>query len=132
MVFLSHDWVNALDEAMRAAAPARTAHAAPDPVVPELVIEYHVEQDSGPFVYHARFGATPGFAVGAAPSSTLVILTDRATAWAIAKGTQSAQAAFMAGQLRVEGDSMALLQNLQHLSALDDVFAGVTATTTIT
>jgi putative sterol carrier protein len=58
-----------------------------------------------------------------------VLTTDRSTAQRIATGELSAQAAFMAGQLRLDGDTMALVRNHDALAQLDALFAGVHAET---
>lgn len=54
---------------------------------------------------------------------------DRATAAAIARGELSAQAAFMAGQLRVGGDLRVVIDRARELSVLSDVFAAARADT---
>jgi putative sterol carrier protein len=51
--------------------------------------------------------------------------TDRVTAQGVATNALSAQAAFMAGQLRLDGDTMALVRNRDAFAMLDDLFAAV-------
>ena len=81
---------------------------------------------------HDGHAGTP--AVAPAPSeeddaTTITFRTDPATATAIATGAEGAQAAFMAGRLRVDGDTRLLMAHQDALRALDDVFAPVRART---
>lgn len=55
--------------------------------------------------------------------------SDLTTAAAIASGTESAQAAFMAGRLRISGDSRLLMANQSVLDGLGDVFGEVRSRT---
>lgn len=55
---------------------------------------------------------------------------DRSTAAAIARGDLSAQAAFLAGHLRIGGELHRLAEAAAALAELDDVFGKVRATTT--
>lgn len=66
---------------------------------------------------------------GPAEAPTVRFTQDRATAWGIATGTISAQAAFMTGRLQVGGDLRSLLDDRLG-TALQDVFATVRSTTT--
>lgn len=142
--FLSPEWLVALDEAGRAATPAPEAHI-------DLVIEQVVTGDGAPadaaqgdaerdgttddgatddgdpsITYHVELtGGRARFHPGPAERVDLRFTADRATAWAIASGTDSAQRAFMAGRLRVGGDLRALHQHPDALGALGDAFAAV-------
>ena len=120
--FLTDEWIAALDDA---------ASAQRSPLDETFVIEYRVERESGDaFVYQIRFG-TDAITVttGGSSTPTIVLTTDRATALGVATNTLSAQAAFMAGQLRLDGDTMALVRNHEALAQLDAIFAGVRTTT---
>jgi putative sterol carrier protein len=116
--FLTDEWVSALDHA---------AGAHVSLVTESFVVEYRVDMEDGdPFVYQIRFD---GGSVAATRSSTatptVVLTTDRATARRIASNDLSAQAAFMAGQVRLDGDTMALVRNHDALARLDEVFNDV-------
>jgi hypothetical protein len=127
--FLTDEWVSALDQSASAHA---TDEASPAPVVAEpFVVEYRVDTDDrDPFVYQIRFAdgsirATRDTAV----SPSVVLSTDRVTACRIATNEVSAQAAFMAGQVRLDGDTMALVRNHDALAQLDRIFTDVRAHT---
>lgn len=67
---------------------------------------------------------------GRADDADVSFTQDRATAAAIAQGELSAQAAFLAGRLRVGGDLRAVMERAGELGVVDDVFAKARATTT--
>lgn len=126
LAFLSPGWLAALDEAAR--GDAALAQATEDV---DLVVEQRVTgTPDGEVVYHVelRHGRA---AVVAGPASrpSVRFTQDHATARAIAAGTESAQRAFMAGQVQVGGDLRALLDHQEALAALGDVFAGVRSRT---
>ena len=116
--FLTDEWVAALD------LEARTQVS---PTAETFVVEYRVQLDpDGAFVYQIRFDADGIAATMGAPSTpTVVLSTDRVTAHGVANNTVSAQAAFMAGQLRLDGDTMALVRNYDAFARLDEIFATV-------
>lgn len=119
--FLTDEWVAALDDA---------ASSQRSPLNETFVIEYRVETESGEaFVYQIRFDDAITVTAGGSSTPTIVLTTDRATAFGVATNTLSAQAAFMAGQLRLDGDTMALVRNHDALAKLDAIFAGVRTTT---
>ena len=60
----------------------------------------------------------------------LTFTQDRATAAAIARGELSAQAAFLAGRIRVGGEPTAALGSARELTAVGDLFEAVRARTT--
>jgi putative sterol carrier protein len=60
-------------------------------------------------------------AAGPADSADVVFLTDPTTAEGIRDGSLSAQAAFIAGDLRVDGSINALLEHAEMFAALEDV-----------
>jgi len=66
---------------------------------------------------------------GSAADRTVTFITDRATAVAIASGRESAQSAFMAGRLRVDGDTRLLMSHQGLIGDLDDLFGEVRAVT---
>ena len=122
MKFLTDAWVSALDQ---------SATTQISPTDATLVIEYRVGDESADaFVYQIRFDAgTVTVTRGADASATVVLTADRTTAQRIATSELSAQAAFMAGQLRLDGDTMALVRNHDALAKLDECFAGVRSQT---
>lgn len=131
LAYLSPAWVAALDHAARADAALADATREVALVVEQRVtgaaagdVTYHVVFD------HGSVSVGPGPATAEAPggreAAPLVRFTlDHETALDIARGTGSAQRAFMAGTLQVGGDLRVLLEHQQALSALHDVFAAV-------
>jgi putative sterol carrier protein len=120
--FLTDEWISALDHA---------ASAQRSPLSETFVVEYRVQlENDGLFVYQVRFDDDAiAVTTGADSTPTIVLSTDRATALGVATNTVSAQAAFMAGQLRLDGDTMALVRNHEALANLEAIFAGVRSAT---
>jgi putative sterol carrier protein len=121
--FLSDAWIADLDAAARAA------------VVPEglqVVVQQVVVGDDGAEVaYAVRVGhGTVRVEPGRASDADVTFTQPRAVAAAIARGELSAQAAFLAGDLRVGGDLAAVLEGSRALGALSDVFEPARAATT--
>lgn len=116
----SADWVPAL------AAAAEGARA-PEGV--ELVVQQVVVADDGSeLAYAVRItGGRITVTEGRVDDADVTFTQDRTTAAAIATGELSAQAAFLAGRLRVGGDLGAALASARGLAALDDVFASARA-----
>ena len=116
--FLTDEWVSALDH---------EASEQVSPIADTFVVEYRVELETHEsFVYQIRFDADAvTVRTGALSPPTVVLSTDRLTAHGVATSTMSAQAAFMAGQLRLDGDTMAMVRNHDALATLDDIFAAV-------
>ncbi len=120
--FLSDEWI----EELRAAAARQ---AVPDDL--RLVIQQVVHADGDEVAFAVRFGdGTLSVEPGHAPDADVVFTQDVATAAAVAQGVESAQAAFMAGRLRVGGSLHLLVDRAPALAVLDDVFGSVRATTT--
>jgi putative sterol carrier protein len=119
---LSPEWVASL---VGAASGAK----APEGV--RLVLQQVVVDEDGSEVAYAvrvhdgRVEVEPG----RAGDADVTFTQDRATAEAIAGGTLSAQAAFLAGRLRVGGDLTAVLAGARDLTDLGDVFAAARAGT---
>ena len=116
--FLTDEWVSALDHEARAQV---------SPIADTFVVKYRVQFETDEsFVYQIRFDADAVTVRTGAPSPpTVVLSTDRLTARGVATNTMSAQAAFMAGQLRLDGDTMAMVRNHDALTTLDNIFAAV-------
>jgi hypothetical protein len=123
-LFLSDAW---FDEMAAAAVGA-------PPVAGELdlVVQQVVTTEDGSTV--AWFIVVRGGGVelgrGCHPAPSITFTLDDATAAGIQSGEQSAQAAFMAGRLRVGGDVRVLLDQQPAMHELDDVFAAARAATT--
>lgn len=79
----------------------------------DIATSWHVRFDDGSVSLH----------VGRAEDADVTFSCDRATAEGIRTGTASAQAAFIAGQLRVGGSVTALLEHGELFALLDDVLA---------
>jgi hypothetical protein len=136
LAYLSPAWVVALDQAAR--ADAGLAEATREVA---LVVEQHVTGGpDGDVTYHVVFDhgsvsvvsgpATEGDGSGGeagGPGDVPVVrfTLDHETALDIARGSGSAQRAFMAGTLQVGGDLRVLLDQQLVLSGLHDVFAAV-------
>ncbi len=121
--FLSPKWISDLDTSAKAVEVSQDLH---------LVVEQIVRSsDSSEVAYvieiaEGRVRVRPGRMEGA----DITFVQDRATAAAISRGELSAQAAFMAGRLRVGGDLRVVVDRARELAALVDVFANARATTT--
>lgn len=120
--FLTPEWVSDL------AAAAAGAEAPPDVslVVQQVVLDGGGEVAYAVRVADGRVTVTPG----RVDAPDVTITQDRATAAAIARGDLSAQAAFLAGRLRLGGDLTELLSGARALATLADLFAAPRAATT--
>jgi hypothetical protein len=113
---LSPAWLDALaDAGRRASAPPEV----------RLVLQQVVVDDDGTEVAYAVRIADGSIDVvpGRVDDADVTFTQDRATAAAIAAGTLSAQAAFLAGRLRIGGDLTAVQVAARELANLEDVFA---------
>ncbi|MEX0664878.1 MAG: SCP2 sterol-binding domain-containing protein [Acidimicrobiia bacterium] len=127
--FLSAEWLQDLDRAARA-SPALTEIGRAG----ELVVEQHVTgTPTGDVSYHVVIDGDGARVVnGPAPEANIVITTDFATAVSLHAGDMNAQRALASGSLKLTGDIDQLVQRSDALKALDDVFASIRATTTVT
>jgi predicted lipid carrier protein YhbT len=83
-----------------------------------------------PVTWHiAVAGGAARLARGVHDRPDITLTCDLTTAWEVHQGRTSAQAAFMAGRLRLGGDASALLANRDALAALDDRLAPLRART---
>lgn len=124
--FLSPEWIDAVDEAVREDHDLKDAFGDAAMTIQQVVmgcpdgdIEYHFVIDGGSVAARA----------GRADSPTVTFTVDHETAEGISKGTASAQAGFMTGRLRLDGDVSALLRHQQAFEALNDVLAALRADT---
>jgi hypothetical protein len=121
--FLSAEWIAALDQALRGGA--RPGLSEP------LVIQHVVtEGPDGEVAYHLRLDPAGSTAAsGHADDATVTFTQTYTTAAAISSGSSSAQAAFMAGDLRLGGRVDVLMAHHAAIAELDDVLAPVRADT---
>lgn len=124
--FLSPEWVRALDDAVRANPRVTAATAGAQLTIEQVVTN---ASDDADVVWHVEVkDGTVRFRTGPATDPTVRFTTDRATAWAVTSGTTTTQAAFMAGDLRVGGDTRALVDHHDLLAGLGEVFDAVDTT----
>jgi putative sterol carrier protein len=118
--FLSEEWIQALDRSARQVDV--TLGAATDS---PIVVEQTVTHPSAAAVTYqlAIDHGSATVVAGPVHDPTVTLRTDRATAEAIARGTLSAQQAFVQGRLRVGGDVRALVRHAPALAQLDEGFA---------
>ena len=123
--FLSAAWIAELDAAARGAADLL--------VDAPLVVEQVVDDGAGVTVrYQVRIGPAGASVSGdtGAPAD-VVLVTDRATAWAMHGGRLRAQDAFARGALKVRGRPELLAGRAELFARLDRAFAPVRAGTTL-
>jgi hypothetical protein len=121
--FLTDAWVAELDGA------ARTA----DGVAcdPPLVVETLVRAPDGDVGYQVHLGPAGASVTGAgAAPADVVLVTDRATAWALHQGHVRAQDAFARGALKVRGRPELLAAHADAFAALERAFAPLRPGTT--
>ena len=115
--YLSPAWFTEADALLRA---SETLIAQSQGV--EFVLEQRVGEADAATVWHVRFAdGVVSMTAGPADSADVVFASDTATAEGIRNGSLSAQAAFIAGDLRVEGSINALLAHAELFAALEDV-----------
>lgn len=120
--YLSDEWLLAMDDVMKHHAGLATATAETSIVIQNVItgtptgtVRYFIWLDHGLSQINA----------GVKPGADVTFTTDHATARAINGGHESAQTAFMAGRLRIGGDTRVLIANQGALTQLDDLFARV-------
>ena len=118
-LFLTPEWIAALDEAAReAAVPAGVS----------LTIQQIVtDGDNGGDVrYHLVFdGGRVRVHPGEAPAADVTLVQSRDVAAALSRGELNAQQALEAGDLKLRGDIGHLARQGKALTAVEDVFAAV-------
>jgi hypothetical protein len=122
--FLSDEWIAALDAAARAAPDL----AVDDALVVEQVVQITAERAVR---YRVQFG--PDGAAVARTGDTaadVVLVTDRATAWALHQGERRAQDAFARGELKVRGRPELLSGRSDLFGRLQRAWSAVRDTTT--
>jgi hypothetical protein len=122
--FLSDEWLDALDAAVRREPRFRTTSG-------DLVIQQTVTgTEWGDVTYRIELGPDGGrVAVGAVLDPTVALATDLETAQRTARGEAAALHAVLDGRIRIEGDVARLLEVRESLAQPDDTFAAVRAVT---
>jgi putative sterol carrier protein len=124
--YLSDAWIAAMDTAVRNHAGLKDATRDVAFAVQQTVTRG--PDSSVSYVVSLRHG-TNRVTAGPDPAADVTFSCDQDTATAIARGRVSAQEAFLAGRLRIGGDTRALMRHQPLLAEIDDVFAGVRADT---
>ncbi len=125
--YLSDAWIAAMNEAVAADEALRKATAGLS-----FVLQQTVTGPPGDRTYHVAFAdGTNAVVAGPHQAPDVSFTCDRSTAIKIVSAQESAQTAFMAGRLRIGGDSRALITNGGCLAALAAVSVGVRAMTEV-
>ena len=115
--YLSPAWFTEADALLR----ANEALTAQSQGV-RLVLEQRVRNGDETIIWHVRFAdGVVSMTEGPADAPDIVFVSYAETAEGIRSGALSAQAAFIAGDLRVEGSINALLEHGELFAALEDV-----------
>lgn len=122
--FLTDDWVRELHDAAARIKPPTDVS-----VTIQQIVTHGDEAGEVAFAIRIADG-TVTVTAGRDPDADVTFTQDRTTATAIARGELSAQAAFIAGRLRVGGDLRAAMAATGAITDLDDDLAGVRASTT--
>jgi putative sterol carrier protein len=122
VAFLSDAWLADLDAAAQASHALRRASTAGKLTVQQVV----TGGPDGDTAFAIRLvDGTVSVQRGVVDDADVTFTQDHETAVGIGTGELSAQAAFMAGRLRVGGDLTVLMNRQRDLSGVDDVFASV-------
>jgi len=126
LVYLSDDWLEAIQEAADRDEPLRAAWRDAS-----LSVEQHVTGGPhGEVVFHVVFGdGSVRFGAGPLDDPDVTITEPYEVAVAVAQGQASAQAAAMVGQVSVTGRIDRLQQQAATFDRLADVFGSVRADT---
>ena len=117
--YLSDEWFDSAGAAIAASVELRAASEGV-----RLTLQQTVIDGDGAIIWHIHFDdGEVGLHRGTTPSPSVTFSCGRATAEAIQNGGQSAQSAFMAGNLQLGGDVRLLLDNSELLSSLHDALA---------
>lgn len=115
--YLSPAWFTEADELLRASAVLSTQSKGV-----RFVLEQRVGDGSSKIIWHVRFDdGVVSMTEGPADAPDIIFVSYAETAEGIRSGALSAQAAFIAGDLRIEGSINALLEHAELFAALEDV-----------
>jgi hypothetical protein len=125
--FLSDAWFDELAAAAEQAVPPAEVRVTLQQVVTDASPD---DADTGTVDYGLRVADGRVEVVrGRLDAPDVTFTQDRATATAIARGELSAQAAFLAGRLRIGGELHRFADTAAALAEIDDVFRSVRAAT---
>ena len=132
-VYLSPEWLDAADRAVRAAPTLSAASVGVHLTIDQTVGNDHDNRDGGPddeVRYHVCVDdGDVRILPGPAPRADVSFRQPRRVAVAIASGRDSAQMAFMRGELTVGGDVRLLIEHRSLLDGLGDVLGELRART---
>ena len=129
--YLSDEWIQRADAELAAAWDAADPPGGDSATTTTVAYEV-TAAPGGKVAYHLHFGPD-GAGVGAGPPQgepTATMALDYDTAVEIARGEESAQAAFMQGRLKLDGDVTVLINRAPELAAVGDALAALRADTT--
>lgn len=121
--FLSDTWFDEM-----AAAAARARPPAGVRIAVQQVVTDPDDETERAYVVRVEDGRVE-LVRGRVPDVDVTFTQDRETAAAVARGELSAQAAFLAGRLRIGGELHRFAEAAVALAELDDVFGPVRAAT---
>jgi hypothetical protein len=126
-VFLSADWIAALDDAARSSQTLAVQTSEVELTIEQVVrgapdgdIRYHIVIDRGAVRVHP----------GGAAAADLTFITEYDSACALGSGRANVQEELVRGGFKVTGQIDRVAAHQSALDALDDVFAAVRAATT--
>ena len=118
--YLSPEWFDEINAAARAGTPAFAADAS------FLLQQVVTGNPLGEVRYWVRIhGGTVEAGLGEVDGADVTVSQSYDTAMAVSSGEITAQAAFVAGKIRVSGDATLLLEHQPALAALADAVAPV-------
>jgi putative sterol carrier protein len=121
--FLSEEWVQAITDALNSSEDFKKAAANHQAKLQQVVTD---TPDGGEVKYYFRLeGGSAEVALGELADAEVTISQNYETAAAISKLELNAQNAFMAGKLRIQGNTMKLLQLQGVVGALPKAVSGV-------
>jgi hypothetical protein len=114
--YLSPEWFTEADALLRADANLSERSRGVD-----LVLEQRVGDGDSKVIWHVHFDdGVVSMTRGPAQSPDVIFVSYAETAEGIRSGALSAQAAFIAGDLRIEGSISALLEHAELFASLND------------
>jgi hypothetical protein len=122
--FLSDGWIERMDAAARTADDLRTD----EPFVVETDVR-DPDRPGGRTGHQVRFGPDGARVMRGGHRADVVLVTDRATAWALHEGTLRAQDAFARGLLKLRGRPEVLVAHAEELAAFERAVVPVRADT---
>lgn len=121
--FLTHDWLQALNDTVNEHEGFRKAIASA-----ELTLQFEVPdapEGAESRYYLAIKGGTLAAGSGDASDPDATITNDYETSVAISKGTMNTQMAFMTGKMKVAGNMAKIMMNQAIFNSFADAASGV-------